>query len=157
VNTAERSARRTGLLVGGLYRQGPAVSTTRSWNASRVPTGTSEAVGPAARRRWSSSLSARGSASSIRLGLLVVAGLVAPAVGTDDPETLRCLAAVVALALLGTTLDDRSRLRLPALLARPCSPPSASPQHPGRHCRCCCACRRRRSPPGSPPATSARR
>ena len=46
-----------------------------------MPTSTSEAVGPA-RRRWSSSLTVRRSGSSIRLGLLLVAGLVAPAVGT---------------------------------------------------------------------------
>jgi signal transduction histidine kinase len=55
-------------------------------------------------------------ASSIRLGLLLVATLVAPLVGTDDLETLRYLVAVIVVALVATTMHDGHRLKLPVLL-----------------------------------------
>jgi hypothetical protein len=55
-------------------------------------------------------------ASSIRLALLLVATLVAPLIGTDDPETLRYLVAVIVVALVGTTLSDQHRLKLPVLV-----------------------------------------
>jgi signal transduction histidine kinase len=83
-----------------------------------VPMGTSEAVPPAARRPWLPYAATRNSfASSIRLALLLVATLVAPLIGTDDPETLRYLVAVIGVALVGTTLSDDHRLKLPVLLA----------------------------------------
>jgi signal transduction histidine kinase len=79
--------------------------------------GTTDPVQPAPRRAWSAYAATRSSfASSIRLGLLLVATLVAPLVGTDDAETLRYLVAVIVVALVGTTLRDDHRLKLPVLL-----------------------------------------
>ena len=84
---------------------------------AQVPTGTSELVPPAVHRRWFRYAATRSSfASSIRLGLLLVATLLAPLVGTDDLETLRYLVAVIVVALVGTTLSDGHRLKLPVLL-----------------------------------------
>ncbi len=72
---------------------------------------------PRVRRAWSALTATRSSfASSIRLALLLGATLVAPLVGTDDPETLRYLAAVVVVALVGVSLADDHRLKLPLLL-----------------------------------------
>jgi signal transduction histidine kinase len=74
-------------------------------------------VPPAERRSWLPYATTRSSfASSIRLALLLVATLVAPLVGTDDPETLRYLVAVIVVALVGTSLSDEHRLKLPVLL-----------------------------------------
>jgi len=85
---------------------------------AQVPIGTLADVSPARRRPWLSYAATRSSfASSIRLGLLLVATLAALAVGTDDPETLRYLVAVIVVALVGTSLSDEHRLKLPALLA----------------------------------------
>ena len=90
-------------------------------DAEPVATGTSEAVPaagpPAPRRAWFTYAATRSSfAASIRLALLLVATLVAPVVGTDDPETLRYLVAVIVVALLGARLPDEHRLKLPVLL-----------------------------------------
>ena len=56
-------------------------------------------------------------ASSIRLGLLLLAAVASPLVGADDPETLRYLVAVIGLALVGSSLEDGHRGKLPVLLA----------------------------------------
>ena len=80
--------------------------------------GTTGAVQTDARRTWRLYATTRSSfAASIRLGLLLAATLVAPLVGTDDPETLRYLVAVIVVALVGSTLRDDHRLKLPVLLA----------------------------------------
>ena len=72
---------------------------------------------PAPRRAWFPCAATRSSfASSIRLALLLVATLVAPVIGTDDPETLRSLVAVIVVALVGTSLSDDHRLKLPVLV-----------------------------------------
>jgi signal transduction histidine kinase len=86
--------------------------------SEQVPTSPSGAAPrPRGRRAWSVLTATRTSfASSIRLGLLLGATLVAPLVGTDDPETLRYLAAVVVVALIGVRLADDHRLTLPLLL-----------------------------------------
>ncbi len=82
-----------------------------------VPLGTSDGVPPAPRMPWFPYAATRSSfASSIRLALLVIATLVAPVIGTDDPETLRYLVAVIVVALVGTTLPDTHRLKLPVLV-----------------------------------------
>jgi len=79
--------------------------------------GTSEAGPAVPSRRWFAYAATRSSfASSIRLALLLVATLLAPLVGTDDPETLRYLVAVIGVALVGTNLSDRQRLKLPVLV-----------------------------------------
>ena len=79
--------------------------------------GTTVAVQTDARRAWFPYATTRSSfAASIRLGLLLVATLLAPLVGTDDEETLRYLVAVIVVALVGTTLTDEHRLKLPVLL-----------------------------------------
>ena len=85
-----------------------------------MPPGTSEAVvpvAPAPRRRWFRYAATRSSfAASIRLGLLLVATLIAPVIGADDTETLRYLVAVIVAALVGSSLPDGHRLKLPLLV-----------------------------------------
>jgi signal transduction histidine kinase len=82
-----------------------------------VDEGRTAAMSTAPSRTWFRYAATRSSfAASIRLGLLLVATLLAPLVGTDDAETLRYLVAVIVVALVGTSLPDVHRLKLPVLL-----------------------------------------
>jgi signal transduction histidine kinase len=80
--------------------------------------GATEQAGEAEpRRRWLRYATTRSSfASTIRLSLLLLAALVAPVVGTDDPETLRYLVAVIVLALVASSLPEGSRAKLAVLV-----------------------------------------
>ena len=103
--------------TGGALQGRPGAVDQGAVESAQVPRGTSTPVPPAQRRQWFRYAATRSSfASSIRLALLLVATLVAPLVGTDDPETLRYLVAVIVVALVGTTLPDQHRLKVPVLL-----------------------------------------
>ena len=115
MNSGEPSPRGSRALQGAL---GPV--DREAVEPGQVPPGTSEAVvpvAPAPRRRWFRYAATRSSfAASIRLGLLLVATLIAPVIGADDTETLRYLVAVIVAALVGSSLPDGHRLKLPLLV-----------------------------------------
>lgn len=113
MNTAKRSPH-----IDRVLQRACGAVDQRAVESLHAHAGTLPVVPSQPRRTWLRPAATRSSfASSIRLALLLVAALLAPLLGTDDPETLRYLVAVIVLALVGTNLPDSSRAKLPLLVA----------------------------------------